>query len=271
LTAQLLDNVAAERAKRAVIEAEKEVKREARAVRRAEREAAAAKKAAEQAAATVEAPKLYSDPDGIRDFQITQEQLEAIEKQSDTWKIELSEQEQVAVDRWSSLGYKDIRYNISTGNVTDKTTRDFLSALEKAPRTNEVSWRGIRDFLPGYFPTDEDMGEAVREKWQKAVGTEILWEAPSSASISPDVGRAFSAGPNGILFEIQSNRGRYINALNRFRGEFPEPGASGDEFEVVMPAFTRLRVVETKKVKVYNFLFDREDERFLVILDDITE
>ena len=48
LTEQLRERVAEERAKRAVIEAEKEVKREARAVRRAEREAAEAAEAAKK-------------------------------------------------------------------------------------------------------------------------------------------------------------------------------------------------------------------------------
>ena len=218
-------------------------------------------------------PREFSDPGGIRDFDLTLEELNELEAESDEWMAKLSEEEKAGVNYWSGSGYKKIRADVANGDLSDDNTVNFLRALEIAPETEQVTWRGIVDSVPGSFATEADEAVAIRDKWDRSIGTEILWTPPSSASISPNVSAAFGGTKRGVLFEIRSNRARYINAGSRFRGDFPDPdaGDSGDEYEAVIPAFTRLRVVEVKTVKVYDSLFDKERERLLVVLDDITE
>src|SRR5690606_22157626 len=95
--------------------------------------------------------------------------------------------------------------------------RLMTSAIDKAPRTNRVTWRGLRD----------DMGDPNEDRfirWQQRIGTDIKWHAWSSATIDPEVANRFAGGNYqlGVVFEIRSNRGRYIAPISVYQGDESE-------------------------------------------------
>ena len=133
----------------------------------------------------------------------------------------------------------------------------MTSAIDKAPRTTRVTWRGLRD----------DMGDPNEDRfirWQQRIGTDIKWHAWSSATIDPEVANRFAGGnyQQGVVFEIRSNRGRYVAPISVYQGDESEE-------EVLFPPGSKFRVVDVRYAELETRVGLRE--RILIILDDITD
>src|SRR5690606_5140147 len=101
-------------------------------------------------------------------------------------------------------------------------------------------------------------------RWQQRIGTDIKWHAWSSATIDPEVANRFAGGNYqlGVVFEIRSNRGRYIAPISVYQGDESEE-------EVLFPPGSEFRVVDVRYEELDTRVGLRE--RILIILDDITD
>ena len=217
-------------------------------------------RARETSTSPVNKPQRWDDANEVRRLIAPEPKLEA---RANEWVNQLNEDQRVAIDSWSGLGHRSINRVLQGEDIPDREywegqLRQLNEAVESAPRTNRVTWRGISDRSGSLF-------EDRVERWQRRVGTEIRWNAFSSASIDPEVAASFGGDvQTGIVFEIQSNRGRYINPASRYANDMDQ-----DEFEVLFTPNSRFRVIEARRVKIETQFGERE--RTLIILEDITD
>jgi len=125
-----------------------------------------------------------------------------------------------------------------------------------------VTWRGIyRRDLPSF--------ESAFEHYQRQIGTTIQWTGYSSASLDPIVAARFSVeAKQGVVFEVRSIHGRYIDPASRYGLGVEQPETA--EYEVIFSPGTRLRIIEVREVTLYDVESDRHISRTLVIAEDVT-
>lgn len=206
-------------------------------------------------------------------------EMQAIPKQlqmsAEAWSASLSEAERSAVETWTGLGYRPINKVIQGYRDPmwdddlhahwQEQARLLAQALTRAPATNEVVWRGIN--LERYLR----VGETAFDYYARRVGTTEHWNAFASASLDPVEAAVFAqADTSGVVFEIRSTRGRYIDPVSRY-GAGQQSAQDDPEFEVLFSPGSTMRIVEVKRVEFYDPLFDSTRIRTLVIVEDITD
>jgi len=197
---------------------------------------------------------------------------ESLHNKGRQWLESMNEEERAAIEAWSGSGYRAINATIQGERLLGWNDDDvifwkrvadkFETALQRAPTTEQVTWRGIyRRDLPSF--------ESAFEHYQRQIGTTIQWTGYSSASLDPIVAARFSVeAKQGVVFEVRSIHGRYIDPASRYGLGVEQPETA--EYEVIFSPGTRLRIIEVREVTLYDVESDRHISRTLVIAEDVT-
>ena len=197
---------------------------------------------------------------------------ESLHNKGRQWLESMNEEERAAIEAWSGSGYRAINATIQGERLLGWNDDDvifwkrvadkFETALQRAPTTEQVTWRGIyRRDLPSF--------ESAFEHYQRQIGTTIQWTGYSSASLDPIVAARFSVeAKQGVVFEVRSIHGRYIDPASRYGLGAEQPETA--EYEVIFSPGTRLRIIEVREVTLYDVESDRHISRTLVIAEDVT-
>ena len=173
------------------------------------------------------------------------------EVQSKTWATELPKAEKKSMLDYMRGDYMKIKAKLEGGNI-DAQIKNILSAIEKAPPVKDITYRG------------EDGGNLsqakLEEKWKRAIGTQVDKDNILSVSLNPEVAAKFR-GKSGIVFQIMSNRSKYVNGLS-------QRSSYDNEFEAILPPGTKFKVVsaESKQIMTRNGL----KNIFVVQVEDVT-
>ena len=142
-------------------------------------------------------PTLNSDP-RKPDY----DRLDLYSSRLPSWSQSLTSDQQDAIKRWTESDWAKIRREVELGKHSD-ITKNFLSAIESAPRVDGTVWRGIKVGPDSLFNSVDD----ILDFYRRGTGTVTEWIAPASTSLNPRTPEWFG---NGVVFEIQSKSARYI-------------------------------------------------------------
>jgi hypothetical protein len=141
------------------------------------------------------------------------------------WEKSLSVKERQALRDWSAGGYKDFR-RIATGDIDGisktriESYEHFVSAMNRAPDTAGVKWRGI-----GIKGQEWD---SVLNSYKTRVGTTETWNTWASVSSDAGVGGYFTVDQGTpVLFEMYGTKSGNMNRSSTFHG------GPLDEFESI--------------------------------------
>ncbi len=182
----------------------------------------------------------------IREGLVNVAKADRLDKQSIKWRDSLTNEQKKIVREWSGAGYKNIRFNIINGQIGERE-RDFLAALDKAPSVSGTVWRGAEVFVGDY---------------ERAIGTTIEWDGPSSATLN-----ASTAGDFGdTIFEINAagKNGKYISAGSTYFGR----GEGLEEWELIFKPKSRFRVLGVQYDQTFGGEFGR-DTRTVIQLEEV--
>ena len=176
------------------------------------------------------------------------------------WADSLTAEQKEALSVYTGGGYQTINKVVRGQPLPDGVSRSryagfeakLREALETAPTVSMVTWRGIS--------LDEEAREALIKRYRRQVGTVIVWDGYASTSLNPRVARDF-AGRDGLMYEIRSTRGRWIEAASQH----------GYESEVLLTPGAELQIVEVKEIAYYNDRRNTIERRTVVVVDDVTE
>lgn len=166
-----------------------------------------------------------------------------------SWMRKLTDDEVSAVYNWSKQ-WRPFQIEVESGNLSEQT-KNFLTAIQTAPKIEGIIYRGIN---PGGFGRSV---QDVLDEYRRGVGTEIEWNVPSSASIVPDVAANFG----NTVFEMRTKTARYINPGSYYYGR------EDDEYEAIIMPRTKFRIVGVGKAPI-EFL-DGARDRWLIQLEEI--
>lgn len=177
------------------------------------------------------------------------------------WEKTMSDDERDAVQSWSGVSYDRIRQewedHLRNGAELGDEAYNFWEAVKRAPPVRAVTWRGIRD-------RDVRNGDEAFKKYNDLVGTTAQWDSPSSCSLEPGVAANFSSGSGGVVFEVLSNRTRYMSPGSSYYKE------KQDEYESILPPGSKVRFLSVERVELFDSSTGRYVERLLVRVQDVT-
>lgn len=170
---------------------------------------------------------------------------------SQKWSSELTKPEKKSLLDYMRGDYMAIKAKIEQG-IMDAQIKNLLSAIEKAPPVNDITYRG------------EDGGklsqEQLEDKWKRAVGTVVEQDNILSVSLNPEVASKFR-GKSAVMFQIMSNRGKYVNGVTARTGD-------DDEFEAILPPGSKFKVIGTEQKQIMTRTGLKDV--FLVKVEDVT-
>lgn len=147
------------------------------------------------------------------------------------WIKSLTVEETKALKLYMRDGYKVINHSLRTGDisaVTQARADRITAAIEKAGRFKEpvVVYRGLQ------FPPDL-LGKLTPGQTFQAAGFQ-------STSFDPGVACHFKADRQGVVLEIKTDRGAFVEPLARFK----------EERELLLQHNQRFRIIGRKTVKM---------------------
>jgi 2'-5' RNA ligase len=158
----------------------------------------------------------------------------------------MPEDQQEAVSRYTSFGYKRINQALYQGiESLDEDDREdvqqSIDAIDKAMKHGklkkpEMVWRGIS------FPNDEEH-KSFMERMQSSLDTggEVQMAGYQSTTVNPAVGASYAgSGPTAVAFEIKASHGLYVTPISKI----------AHEEELLLPRNAKFRVVGIKDVPV---------------------
>jgi hypothetical protein len=155
------------------------------------------------------------------------------------WLKSLTPEETNALKLYMRDGYKTINHGLRTGDISAVTkgrADRIAAAIEKAGRFSEpvVVYRGLQ------FPPDL-LGKLETGATFTAAGFQ-------STSFDPGVACHFKLDRQGVVLEIKTDRGAFVEPLARFKGEQELLLQHNQRFRIIGRKTVKMRTLERKIV-----------------------
>ncbi len=162
-----------------------------------------------------------------------------------------------AVKSFTGNSYDTINQQVLDGKRTPRI-KNLKAAINKAPKFEGMSYRGVRHLPPEQF-----------KKWQSGEWAEVRWDAFSSSTVEP--GREFGSR-RGILYIIKNKgkQGGYVQPISSVQSENELLYNMGAKFRVVGTHQSEMGM-NIKPPKYANQLIGTKTHKQIVVLEEVDD